>query len=218
MQREVSAILLSGGRSARMGQDKARIDWDGKPLVTHMVQLLQNLFQEILLVTGDTPRYTEIVDVPVLPDRRKGLGPLGGIHTGLHASSNDWNLVLACDMPYVRLSLIARLVDEVDDRYKVVVPEVTGYFEPLLALYHKSCLPEVDRLIAAHRLKPIELYTLVPTKVLPHEYIERIDPGLSSFFNLNAPHDLPSTPGSRPRNDHPLQKGNGVEQSDPQQR
>lgn len=191
---KASAILLCGGRSTRMGRDKGLLEWEGRPLIVHAAELLQSMFQEVLLVAGDKKRYAGLLNLPILGDRIAGLGPLGGIYTGLLASSNGWNFVLACDMPRVRPTLIALLLSEIEEAYKVVVPRVRGHFEPLLAFYHKDCLPQIECLIAAGTLKPIELYALVPTKVVPQGRLRRVDPDLESFSNLNAPEDLKLAP------------------------
>ncbi|MEM3484426.1 MAG: molybdenum cofactor guanylyltransferase [Candidatus Methanomethyliaceae archaeon] len=196
----VSAILLCGGGSTRMGQDKGLINWEGRPLVLHMVEYLQTMFQEVLLVTGSRRRYANLVDLPIYTDQIPNIGPLGGIYTGLLVSSNDWNLVIAYDMPCVRTALVTLLVEEIETKYKVIVPYVNGYFEPLLGLYHKDCLPEIERMIATSNLKPIELFWRVLTKVIPTEKLRQVDPHLISFLNINTQEELRLASRTCPRN------------------
>lgn len=186
----LTGILLCGGRSERMGQDKGLIEWRGQPLIVRLATLLQGMFEEVLVVTGRERRYRDLLDLPILEDEIKGLGPLGGIYTGLLRSSHEYNLVAACDMPYVKPELLELLVDEIEPSSWVTVPQVHGFLEPLLAIYSKRCLPETERLLSAGKLRIQGLYELVPTKVIPEERLREVDSELESFFNLNAPEDL----------------------------
>ena len=189
MFKKISAILLCGGCSARMGRDKGLIEWEGQPLVVRLAELLQGLFQEVLVVTGQKPRYRDLLDLPILEDKIKGLGPLGGLYSGLLASANEYNLVAACDMPLIKPELIALLVGEIDDSW-IIIPQVRGYWEPLPAVYSKRCLPAIERLIGSGRPKLQGLCELVPTKTVPEARLREVDPKLESFFNLNVPEDL----------------------------
>jgi len=130
MFKDISAILLCGGRSTRMGRDKGLIEWESEPLVVRLATLLQTLFEEVLVVTGKKPRYRELLDLPILEDEIKGLGPLGGLYSGLLASTNEYNLAAACDMLLIKPELIALLTGEIDDSW-IIVPQVRGYLEPL---------------------------------------------------------------------------------------
>ena len=184
---ELGAILLCGGRSRRMGRDKGLIEWEGEPLVVRAARLLRGFSTEVLVVTGTAVRYRELLDLPVLPDAIPNLGPLGGIYTGLLHARHEYNLVLACDMPLVRPKLLELLISEVSPEFAVIVPRVREFFEPLLAIYTKRCLPAIERLLAAGKRKPTDLYGLVPTKIVPEERLREVDPKLESFFNLNLP-------------------------------
>lgn len=189
MVAHLSAILLCGGRSERMGLDKGLIEWAGRPLVVRLAELLEGLFEEVLVITGQERRYTDLLELPILEDRIKGLGPLGGIYTGLLAARNDCSLVAACDMPQIKPELIELLVGEVN-RSSIIVPRVHGYMEPLLAVYSKRCLPAIEQLINSGKPKLHDLCELVPTKIIPEERLRAVDPQLEGFFNINLPDDL----------------------------
>lgn len=189
MFKDISAILLCGGHSARMGRDKGLIEWDGQPLIVRLATLFQGLFEEVLVVTGQKPRYRDLLDLPILEDEIKGLGPLGGLYSGLLASANEYNLVAACDMPLLKPELIALLAGEIDGSW-VIVPQVCGYLEPLPAIYAKRCLPAIERLISSGRPKLQGLCELVPSKIIPEARLREVDPQLESFLNLNVPEDL----------------------------
>jgi len=186
----VSAIVLAGGRSSRFKRDKALILWEGKPLIVRLVDMLKRMFGEIIVVTGDDRRYEDLLDVIVVDDLIKGKGPLGGIHAGLSSSSNDYNLILPCDMPLLNEKVISLLLDEVDGRSRIILPVVRGYVEPLVGIYHRDCIPFAEMLLRGGKLKVLGLMDFVPTKLIPESRVLEVDPDLTSFLNLNRPEDL----------------------------
>ncbi len=186
----VSAIVLAGGRSSRFKRDKALILWEGKPLIVRQVDMLKGLFDEIIVVTGDDRRYEDLLDVIVVDDLIKGKGPLGGIHAGLSSSSNDYNLILPCDMPLLNEKVISLLLDEIDGQARIILPVVRGYVEPLVGIYHRDCIPFAEMLLRGGKLKVLGLMDFVPTKLIPESRVLEVDPDLTSFLNLNRPEDL----------------------------
>jgi len=186
----VSAIVLAGGRSSRFKRDKALILWEGKPLIVRLVDMLKRMFGEIIVVTGDDRRYEDLLDVIVVDDLIKGKGPLGGIHAGLSSSSNDYNLILPCDMPLLNEKVISLLLDEIDGRSRIILPVVRGYVEPLVGIYHRDCIPFAEMLLRGGKLKVLGLMDFVPTKLIPENRVLEVDPNLTSFLNLNSPEDL----------------------------
>ena len=186
----VSAIVLAGGRSSRFKRDKALILWEGKPLIVRLVDMLKRMFGEIIVVTGDDRRYEDLLDVIVVDDLIKGKGPLGGIHAGLSSSSNDYNLILPCDMPLLNEKVISLLLDEIDGQARIILPVVRGYVEPLVGIYHRDCIPFAEMLLRGGKLKVLGLMDFVPTKLIPESRVLEVDPDLTSFLNLNRPEDL----------------------------
>jgi len=186
----VSAIVLAGGRSSRFKRDKALILWEGKPLIVRLVDMLKRMFGEIIVVTGDDRRYEDLLDVIVVDDLIKGKGPLGGIHAGLSSSSNDYNLIVPCDMPLLDERVISLLLDEIDGRARIILPVVRGYVEPLVGIYHRDCIPFAEMLLKGGKLKVLGLMDFVPTKLIPESRVLEVDPDLTSFLNLNRPEDL----------------------------
>jgi molybdopterin-guanine dinucleotide biosynthesis protein A len=185
----ISAIILAGGNSTRFKKDKALLKWEGEYLLVRQVNLLKSMFDEVLVVTGDERRYDGLVDARVVEDLVKGKGPLGGIHAGLSFSSNDCNLVIPCDLPFLRKEVLLLLIDRFDGQAQVILPVARGYIEPLVGIYHRSCLPSIERLLRGNRLKVLELLGLVPFRLIPEPDILKVDPDLRSFFNLNSPDD-----------------------------
>ena len=185
----VSALILSGGRSRRMGCDKALIKLEGEYLIQRIVRWFKPRFDEILVLSGRTKRYEKLLDVPVLPDLVKHKGPLGGLYTGLKSCRYDWALLIACDMPFVRPEIIELLVGEIGTE-PIVAFEIGGYRTHTLTLYHKSCLPLIEQQIRANDLALHRLFKRVPVKLISERRARQADPELLSFRNLNRPEDL----------------------------
>lgn len=153
-------------------------------------RLLQGLFREVLVITGHKRCYQDLLDLPILEDEIKDLGPLGGIYTGLLRSMNEYNLVMACDMSQVKPELISLLVSEIERSSWIIIPRFRGYLEPLLAIYSERCIPQIEQSIASGKWKVTDLHELVPTKTIPEERLREADPELQSFLNLNTLEDL----------------------------
>ena len=116
-------------------------------------------------------------------------GSLGGIFTGLTAASNDWGLVVACDMPFLNAGLMMHMVD-LRPGYDAIVPVSDGYPEPTHALYSKACLPHIERRLTAGQLKIAGFFDDVRVRYVGADEIDRFDSERLSFFNVNTPEDL----------------------------
>lgn len=188
-ERVFSAIVLAGGRSYRLRQEKALLPWRGRTLIEHIVTLLKTLSDDVLVISGAESRYQEILDVRVLPDEITGVGPIGGLYTGLKHARYEYSLAVACDMPFISRAVIDLLRDELDGSVWAVVPEVGGHRVPTLAIYHQQCLVVIERLLADKRTSPQALLDAIPSKVIPEEQIRAVDPALRSFININTLED-----------------------------
>lgn len=182
-----TGAVLAGGRSSRMGLDKALMPFGERTLLEHALELLRPHVAE-LLVIGDPARYGALHD-RVLPDDVPGKGPLGGIATALDHARHGCVLVLGCDMPGVTTALLSALKEGLDSRYDAFVPACDGSIEPLVAAYHKRCLPVFAERLSHDRLKLSDALAQVRTR-----YVQ-ICPGEDGwptdlFRNLNAPSDL----------------------------
>ena len=182
-------VILAGGESRRMGFPKHTLLIDGVDVLTRLHRQLGQLFAETIVVGRD-----EAVDGSAVRCVRDAYGirsPLVGIHAGLFASRTDRCLVVACDMPYVASSLAEHLVERSGEA-DVVVPIVRGYFEPLCAVYRRTCVEAIEGLIECGILKVSRLYDLVSVLRIEEETIREFDPELRSFENLNIPGQTPS--------------------------
>ena len=134
---QITAIILAGGKSSRMGSEKGLIPYQGSPFVRHIISAVEPLADHILIVT-DNPAYNEF-GFERIEDRFKERGPLSGLYSGLEASSTAYNIVLSCDIPLITSELLRKLLDGKKEEADIVHLKVSGKVMPLIALYHKRC-------------------------------------------------------------------------------
>ena len=165
MQR--SGFVLAGGHSSRMGRDKALLPYQGTTLVQYVARAVQAAAGAVALV-GDPARYSAL-GYPVYRDKFPGCGPLGGVYTALDISSTDWNLIVACDMPAVSVEVLESLIEGANGSGAncVVATGPGGEPEPLLAVYHRRCLPLLERAIREKWFKMKELVTALGAQAQP---------------------------------------------------
>jgi molybdopterin-guanine dinucleotide biosynthesis protein A len=186
----VTGIILAGGKSSRYGSNKALVELNGTRLIERAVGVMRAVFQEVILVTN-TPSDYAFLELPMVPDLIKGLGPIGGVYTGLETISGKAGFIIACDMPFLHEGLIRHMA-EVRQNFDAVVPRIGWMIEPLHALYTKNCLPVIKASIEAHEYQIAKCLQKLRVKYLEKEELLAFDPELMSFFNINEPKDLPS--------------------------
>jgi molybdopterin-guanine dinucleotide biosynthesis protein A len=176
--------VLTGGQSRRMGQDKALIEIKGRPLVLLIADRLRTVCRTVALV-GDPARYGSL-GLPVVADRFPGFGPLAGIEAALAATTETWNLVVACDMPALDSAVLEQLFGPAAD---ISVPRYeSGFVEPLCAVYHRRCHAAILSALEAGTRKITEALEQLAAAGFTLRYIPVTDPG--PFANLNTPEDL----------------------------
>lgn len=181
---EATGVVLAGGASRRMGQDKAALVLEGETMLARVVARLATATREVLVV-GPAARARLVPGVRVVPDARRGLGPLGGIYSALLAAGTSRAFVVACDMPFVRPALVRYLLDLAQD-FDVVVPRTSRGTEQLHAVYGRACLPAVCALLDARELAVANLYQAVRTRVVAPDEWAPYDPEGISTFNANT--------------------------------
>ena len=188
----VSAAIMAGGKSKRMGQDKAWIELDGEPLIKRVADVLALVADEVIVVAND-PKY-ESLGLRVVRDRYPTGGALGGIATGVGAAANDTVLVAACDMPFLSADVWHLLLGHAGEA-DVIIPRIGGEYETLHALYTKACVPQMARAIAENRLRVISFFDQVRVLVVEEPELRAVDPTLRAFTNVNTPEELASALG-----------------------
>jgi molybdopterin-guanine dinucleotide biosynthesis protein A len=131
----LTGILLAGGKSSRMGQEKGLVEFRGKPLIQYGIDLLSR-FTDTIFIGSSNPAYLPF-GLEMVPDEIKGKGPVAGLATLLKRSRTAWNLVLACDLPFLQPELIEVLLKAAGTN-QAVIPVSQGMAEPLAGLYHSD--------------------------------------------------------------------------------
>jgi molybdopterin-guanine dinucleotide biosynthesis protein A/molybdopterin converting factor small subunit len=182
-----SAIVLTGGKSSRMGRPKALLLFAGEPLIVHTIRLLQKFFSDIVVVAAPEQELPPL-PVTITKDEVAYQGPVGGMFYGLQAAREELCFVTSCDAPFLNPPLISYLLSLASD-YDVVVPYWQERLQPLHAVYRRSVIPLLDEQLKRDELRPIFLYKKVRTREVTEEEIRRFDPEGLSFQNMNSPED-----------------------------
>lgn len=181
---DISGVILAGGKSTRMGEDKAMLILDDKPFIQHIAVLMTSIFDNIFIVSDELQRYT-FLNLPMFPDVYKDCGPLGGIHSALVHSSTERIFVVSCDTPMLHPTLIKFLLEKISDE-AVLVPAVDLFVHPLCGLYTKKCLPIIEQHLLAKQFSVMKFLEDVPTVTvqIPDSMKEL---AAVSLFNVNNP-------------------------------
>jgi len=186
----MTGIILSGGENSRMGTNKAFLVINGERLIDRTVRIFKDIFREVILVTNSPLDYLDL-DVTLVTDIYPGKKALGGIYTGLFYAGYPHAFVAACDMPFLSQAFIHDMVERVNG-YDIVVPETTEGLQPLHAIYAKSCLPNMKRLISQDKLKITGFYKGLKCLTISDTQIKSFDPEARMFINVNTHEDLQS--------------------------
>jgi len=186
----MTGIILSGGENSRMGANKAFLVIDGERLIDRTVRVFKSIFQEVIVVTNSQLDYLDL-DVTLVTDIYPGKKALGGIYTGLFYAGCPQAFVAACDMPFLNPAFIHYMVERVNG-YDIVVPETSEGFQPLHAIYAKSCLPNMKRLINQDKLKITGFYKGLKCLTIAEAQAKVYDPDGRMFINVNTQEDLQS--------------------------
>lgn len=185
---EISAVVLAGGKSQRLGMDKSLLVLDGEWLLQRIVSQLATLSSDVLVVATDGEKLASL-RVPIIPDACPGMGPLGGIYSGLRAMRFERGLFVACDMPFLNLPLLRYMI-QLSPQFDVVIPRVGDKTEPLHAVYSKACLQPIADLLDRGQRRVIHFFDCVRVRYVEADEIEVFDPDHLSFLNINTPSDL----------------------------
>lgn len=183
----VAGFVLIGGQSRRMGRDKALLELAGEPLALRVAAQARPLLAELSLV--GTPERHGRLGLPVLADCEANRGPLAGIVTALRGSGYEWNLVVACDMPYLETRLLEFLLQQVSDDADAVVPYTENRWQPLCAVYHRRALPEFERVLAEGQAKIALALERLRVRPVTEQELERFAFPTQMLKNMNTPED-----------------------------
>ena len=187
----LTLAIQAGGKSSRMGQDKALMPFRGMPLIQYVLGRLSAIADEIIITTNVPDDY-HFLDMPLYRDLRPGRGALGGLYTALSSAKGDFVAVVACDMPFASIQffeMASKLL--ATSGADVVIPKTEFGYEPLHALYRRdACIPAIETAIDADKWKVISWFEQVKVHALsPEETVVFNADGLT-FWNLNTPEDF----------------------------
>jgi len=184
---DCAALILAGGESRRMGRPKAWLEFDGRPLLAHLVERLGRVCPEVRVVCAPGQ---ELPATParVIHDERPGQGPVAGLAAGLKGLEQPLAFACSCDLPFLRVELVECLAQAARG-YDVALCEWEGRLHPLHAVYRASLQPRLEARLAADQRRLLAVLDHVRHVVLGEAEIRALDPDGASFVNLNTPQD-----------------------------
>jgi molybdopterin-guanine dinucleotide biosynthesis protein A len=185
---DVAAFILAGGKSTRMGTDKAFVTLNGRTLLARLLEVVRSVTTDVCIV-GDTAKFSAFA--PVVEDVFPGCGPLGGIHAALRASKAELNLILAVDVPFVSFALLQFLMAHArNSGASVTVPRINQGWQPLCAIYRREFADAAETALRAGRYRIDALFDQVQVQVIAEEALEAAGFSSNIFRNLNTKEDL----------------------------
>lgn len=185
----MTGIILAGGKSSRMGRNKAFIEWEGVPLIERSLTTLRGIFAEVF-ISSNNPELYEKYQVKVVRDNYLDHGPLGGLEACVREADYEYSFFAACDMPYLNGEVIRFMADKISSE-DILVPEIDGKLHPLHAFYHKNCLPVLESNLRDKHLKLTKLIrqygSVIYLQEKDFEGFQDIDRCLS---NVNTPQEF----------------------------
>jgi len=182
-----AAFLLVGGKSSRMGTNKAFLDLGGQTLLHRSLATLKSICNDVVIV-GDPTLFAEFG--PVIADLFPGCGPLGGIHAALKHSSADLNLMLAVDMPFVSPELLRFAFAAAENTNSIVtVPRTARGFQPLCAVYRRDFVETAEENLRAGKYKIDASFSSIPLRIIEESELTAAGFSEEKFFNINTPAD-----------------------------
>ena len=182
LNKDLTVIILAGGKSSRMGEDKGLMSYRGQSMVKHVIDVAEKLTSNIMLVANHTDYHQ--LGWPVFPDLVKDKGPLAGIVTGLKASDTELNLILTCDTPFISVDFLKKLAAELD-KAEVVIPQFENRLYPLTGYYKKTVLSRLETELEIGNLKIKKAIESLNYKVIVADQYDK-----NNFKNLNSKEDL----------------------------
>jgi molybdopterin-guanine dinucleotide biosynthesis protein A len=180
--KKVTGIILSGGKSSRMGTEKGLVKYKGKALIEYSISALRSVCDELVISSGnDCYAY---LGIPIVSDEIENCGPIGGIYSCMKAIPSDIYLVISCDVPHITSHLFTELLDILDENEAVVPLDDKGKNQPLVACYSSNCLPVFQKELVEGRLMMMKLLSKLNVIYYPVSTSENL------FFNANTPDDL----------------------------
>jgi molybdenum cofactor guanylyltransferase len=189
--RPVTGVILAGGESRRFDYvNKAFFEINGERIVERVYRVMRSVFDDLIVVTNhpaDYLKWDARITTDILPCRSS----MTGVHAGLFMAETPFIFVCGCDTPFLRKELVRAVLAGLEDKVDAVVPrKANGWFEPLCAIYSRTCLQPMERCLKQKTYDIMRIFREVRVKYLDETILRRADPELTSFVNINTPEDL----------------------------
>lgn len=182
----VTAAILAGGASSRMGTNKALLKVDDEPIISISYKTLAKLFREVIIVTN-TPEEYDFLPCRKVPDIFPDIGSISGLHSALSHSTTERTFVIACDMPFIDPAVIRHLCEMQLNGYDAITPLTPEGQEPLHAVYSSDCKTIFETAIRNNQLKIIDILSHMKTKLIPWDTFQNRHASQTPFLNINTP-------------------------------
>jgi molybdenum cofactor guanylyltransferase len=186
--KDITAFIIAGGKSTRFGQDKLFYKIDGIPLLERVVNILKNIFQDIIIIGNDAEKFAYL-GLESHPDILQGFGPVAGIYTALKISDTEKNFCVAADLPFLSSGLIEYMVS-VSESYDIIVPVINGFYEALHAIYSKNCIDAIKNNLDKGNIQIIKFYEGYKLRKIEESEIKKFADPAQIFKNINSREDL----------------------------
>ncbi len=186
MHHKITGVILSGGKSSRMGQNKALLKLGEERAIERVARQMKSLFSEVLLITNQPTEY-KFLALPTFPDLYNNCGPLGGIHSALVHAQTSKVFIISCDMPMMTAEIIDAILNFPSIR-PIVVPVTEGLVQQICGIYSKACLPVLEQMLKGKKYKVMNLLDEMGAEIIE---MNKLLPNYNSnsFFNMNLPED-----------------------------
>jgi molybdopterin-guanine dinucleotide biosynthesis protein A len=188
MKNKINSFIICGGKSKRMGFDKLFIKIRGKSLISLIVENMKKKFKKVYIISNDNNKFSDFKSKKtiLIEDEIKGIGPIGGLYTGLKNTDTEYNFVISGDIPYIDLELINNLIKNIDNKHNAFIYKYKRNLYPLFGIYSIKIIKKIEKCIANKNYSMNNLLRIVKTKVFPIND----DKKEISFINLNTKKDL----------------------------
>lgn len=187
-----TAVILAGGNSSRMGFDKQCIKLNGKLLIEGQIQILQNIFSEVVVVSNKPELYKDSKCI-LIEDQLKDFGPMGGIHAGLMAAKSQFSYFVACDMPHINQAYILYMLNIINAENpcpQAIITRFGQWLEPFNAFYSKSAISVFEEAYNEKTKKISKALERVQVRYIEEAEARKFSPDWSMFANINTQEDL----------------------------
>ena len=199
MYNDVTGIILSGGKSSRMGENKSIMKIGNRNVIEYVTDLMKSLFNKVILITNDPDDY-KFLDLEMYADIFLRMGPLAGIHSGLNNSKTIKNFIISCDIPLMKAAMIKYLTEFKTDK-PITIAKADGFIQQLCGVYDKKCLPAAEEILSSQnetstmhngskkiRCKVLDLIDKIGAEIIDAESLPFYEKDI--YFNMNRKSDF----------------------------